>query len=94
LVYRVVESGTVNRKRQPSSLANADQTFQTEKVPALAVKRIREAILDGVYKPGDHLVEVELAENSKSERSEYLDENICIRSFSGDHLSSSESTAL
>ena len=38
------------------------ETEESEKVPFFLVKKIREAILDGVHKPGAHLVEVELAE--------------------------------
>jgi hypothetical protein len=42
--------------RQPSPSKNANETPETEKVPLLLVKRIREGILDEVFKPGDHLV--------------------------------------
>jgi DNA-binding GntR family transcriptional regulator len=55
--------------RQPSPLKNANETQETEKVPSLVVKRIREAILDEVCKPGDHLGEVELAEKLEVSRS-------------------------
>jgi Bacterial regulatory proteins, gntR family len=48
---------------------NATETQETEKVPFLVVKRIREAILDEVFKPGDHLGEVELAERFEVSRS-------------------------
>ena len=37
--------------------------------PTLVVKRIREAILDEVFKPRDHLGEVELAEKFEVSRS-------------------------
>jgi DNA-binding GntR family transcriptional regulator len=47
---------------QLSPCKNADETLETEKVPFLVVKRTREAILDGVFKPGDHLGEGELEE--------------------------------
>jgi hypothetical protein len=50
---------------QLSPCKNADQTLETEKVPFPVVKRNRQAILDGVFKPGDHLGEVELAEKSE-----------------------------
>jgi DNA-binding GntR family transcriptional regulator len=50
-------------------LKNANQTEETEKAPFLVVKRIREAILDKVFQPGDHLGEVELAEKFKVSRS-------------------------
>jgi DNA-binding GntR family transcriptional regulator len=55
--------------RQPLPSKNANETPETEKVPFLVVKRIREAILDEVFKPGDHLAEVELAEKFGVSRS-------------------------
>jgi DNA-binding GntR family transcriptional regulator len=48
--------------REPLAPKNANETQGTEKVPFLVVKRVHEAILDEVFKPGDHLVEVGLAE--------------------------------
>ena len=48
---------------------NTTETEQTEKAPLLVVKRIREAILEEVFRPGDHLGEVELAERFKVSRS-------------------------
>src|SRR5262245_37040080 len=36
---------------QPSLPKNANETQDTEKAPTLVVKRIREAILDEVFKP-------------------------------------------
>jgi hypothetical protein len=50
---------------QPSSPKCGSETPETEKVPVLLVKRIREAILDEVFQPGDRLVEVDLAEGRK-----------------------------
>ena len=47
---------------QPSSPKCGSETPETEKVPVLLVKRIREAILDEVFHPADRLVEVDLAE--------------------------------
>jgi len=44
------------------------ETPESEKVPALVVKRIREAILDEVFQPGDHLVEEDLAEKFEVSR--------------------------
>jgi len=41
----------------------------TEKVPILLVKRIREAILDEVFKPGHHITEAELTEKFEVSRS-------------------------
>ena len=57
------------RLRQPSRSENANEEQGTEKVPLLLIRRIREAILDEVYKPGDHLGEVELAERFEVSRS-------------------------
>jgi DNA-binding GntR family transcriptional regulator len=53
---------------QPSSSKRGSETPESEKVPVLVVKRIREAILDEVFKPGDRLVEVELAEKVEASR--------------------------
>jgi DNA-binding GntR family transcriptional regulator len=55
--------------RQPLAPKNANETQETEKAPFLVVKRIREAILDEVFKPGDHLGELELAEKFEVSRS-------------------------
>jgi DNA-binding GntR family transcriptional regulator len=56
--------------RQPSRPENANEEEQgTEKVPLLLIKRIRETILDEVFKPGDHLGEVELSEKFEVSRS-------------------------
>ncbi len=53
--------------RQPSPANNANE--ETEKVSFLVVKRIREAILDEVFKPGDRLTEAELVEKFEVSRS-------------------------
>ena len=55
--------------RQSSPRKNSNETRDIEKAPLLVVKRIREAILDEVFKPGDHLGEAELAEKFKVSRS-------------------------
>jgi DNA-binding GntR family transcriptional regulator len=55
--------------RQPSPPKNANDAQETEKAPFLVVKRIREGILDEVFKPGDHLGELELAEKFEVSRS-------------------------
>jgi DNA-binding GntR family transcriptional regulator len=55
--------------RQPLAPKNVHETQETEKAPFLVVKRIREAILDEVFKPGDHLGELELAERFEVSRS-------------------------
>jgi Bacterial regulatory proteins, gntR family len=52
--------------RQPSFPKNANEA--QEKVPFLVAKRIREAILDEVFKPGDRLGEVGLAEKFEVSR--------------------------
>ena len=54
---------------KPSTRKNVNERPETEKIPALVVKRIREAILDEVFKPGDRLVEVDLAERFEVSRS-------------------------
>jgi DNA-binding GntR family transcriptional regulator len=54
---------------KPSTRNNVNEKPETEKAPALVVKRIREAILDETFKPGDHLVEVDLAEKFEVSRS-------------------------
>jgi DNA-binding GntR family transcriptional regulator len=54
---------------QPSPPKNANETQETEKAPFLVVKKIREAILDEVFKPGDRLGEIELAEKFEVSRS-------------------------
>jgi len=54
---------------KPSSRKSANERPETEKVPTVVIKKIREAILDEVFKPGDHLVEVELAEKFEVSRS-------------------------
>ena len=55
--------------RQPTPRQNSNKTQETEKATFLVVKRIREAILDEVFKPGDHLGEAELAEKFEVSRS-------------------------
>jgi DNA-binding GntR family transcriptional regulator len=53
---------------RPLPSKRRSETPESEKVPALIVKRIREAILDEVLQPGDRLVEVELAEKFEVSR--------------------------
>jgi DNA-binding GntR family transcriptional regulator len=55
--------------RQPTAHKNTDQAPVGEKVPFVVAKRIREAILDEVFKPGDHLTEAELVEKFEVSRS-------------------------
>ena len=54
---------------QSTPRKNSNEAQETEKAPLLVVKRIREAILDEVFKPGDRLGEVELAEKFEVSRS-------------------------
>jgi hypothetical protein len=53
----------------PALTPKNDETAETEKATFLVVKRVREAILDEVFKPGDHLGEAELAEKFEVSRS-------------------------
>ena len=55
--------------RHPAPNNDAFQAPEAEKAPFLVIKRIREAILDEVFKPGDHLAEAELAERFEVSRS-------------------------
>jgi DNA-binding GntR family transcriptional regulator len=55
--------------RQPTAHTNADQAPDAEKVPFAVVKKIREAILDEVFKPGDRLTEAELVQKFEVSRS-------------------------
>jgi DNA-binding GntR family transcriptional regulator len=54
---------------KPSTRKTANERPENDKAPALVVKKIREAILDEFFKPGDHLVEVDLAEKFEVSRS-------------------------
>lgn len=54
---------------QPSLQKNVLETEESEKAPFLVVQRIREGILDGTLKLGDHLGELELAEKFEVSRS-------------------------
>ena len=55
--------------RQSTPRKNSNKTQETEKATFQVVKRIREAILDEIFKPGDHLGEAELAEKFEVSRS-------------------------
>jgi DNA-binding GntR family transcriptional regulator len=55
--------------RQPTPHKNADQAPDAEKVPFVVAKRIREAILDQIFQPGDRLTEAELTEKFEVSRS-------------------------
>jgi len=60
---------SISAMHQFSSQKNANQIQEIEKVPFVVAKRIREAILDEVFKPGDHLTEAELVEKFEVSRS-------------------------
>jgi DNA-binding GntR family transcriptional regulator len=53
---------------QPSPHKHTSETEETEKVLVFVVKKIREAILDEVFQPGDRLIEVDLAERFEISR--------------------------
>jgi hypothetical protein len=48
-------AGNSAQIRQPLPLKNANETPEAEKVPFLVAERIREAFLDEIFRPGDHL---------------------------------------
>jgi len=54
--------------RPPAAHKNADQAPDAEKAPFVVAKRIREAILDEVFKPGDHLTEAAMVEKFEVSR--------------------------
>src|SRR5215469_18223807 len=54
---------------QSTPRKNSNKTQETEKATFQVVRRIREAILDEVFKPGDHLGEAELAKKFEVSRS-------------------------
>jgi DNA-binding GntR family transcriptional regulator len=53
---------------QPPSPNRGSEVPESQKVPFFLVQRIREAILDAVFQPGDRLIEVELAEKFEVSR--------------------------
>jgi DNA-binding GntR family transcriptional regulator len=54
---------------QPPASKNGGETQESGKAPSIVTQRIREAILDEVYLPGEHLREIELAEKFEVSRS-------------------------
>jgi DNA-binding GntR family transcriptional regulator len=60
---------SISAMHQFSSQKNANQIQEIEKVPFVVAKKIREAILDEVFKPGDRLTEAELVEKFEVSRS-------------------------
>lgn len=64
--------------REPLATRSTHETEETGKVPFLVVRRIRDAILDEVFRPGDHLAEVELAEKFEVSRSPVREALLCL----------------
>jgi DNA-binding GntR family transcriptional regulator len=60
---------SISAMHRLSSQKNANQIQEIEKVPFVVAKKIREAILDEVFKPGDRLTEAELVEKFEVSRS-------------------------
>jgi DNA-binding GntR family transcriptional regulator len=60
---------SISPMHQLSARKNANRIQEVEKVPFVVAKKIREAILDEVFKPGDHLTEAELVEKFEVSRS-------------------------
>jgi DNA-binding GntR family transcriptional regulator len=60
---------SISAMHQLSYQKNANQIQEIEKVPFVVAKKIRDAILDEVFKPGDHLTEAELVEKFEVSRS-------------------------
>ena len=54
---------------QPSAPKNTNETQEAEKAPFVVAKKIRGAILDEAFTPGDHLTEAELVEKFEVSRS-------------------------
>jgi DNA-binding GntR family transcriptional regulator len=69
LPYGRSERDPSSMPRSSSSQKNVTENQQTEKAPMVVAKSIRDAILDEIFKPGDHLPEVELAERFEVSRS-------------------------
>jgi DNA-binding GntR family transcriptional regulator len=60
---------SISAMHQLFSQKNANQIQEIEKVPFVVAKRIRGAILDEAFKPGDRLTEAELVEKFEVSRS-------------------------
>ena len=59
---------TMQQARAPSPQLRTNAPQHADKVPVVVIKKIRDAILDGAFKPGERLPEVELAEAFKVEK--------------------------
>jgi DNA-binding GntR family transcriptional regulator len=57
--------------REPAVPERRNDGHELEKVPVLIVKKIRDAILDETFQPGERLPEAELAKNSAREHFDY-----------------------
>jgi DNA-binding GntR family transcriptional regulator len=55
--------------RESFSQAQLKPVPDTEKAPVVVIKKIRDAILEGTFKPGDRLLEIELGERFRVSRS-------------------------
>src|SRR5262249_26922623 len=55
--------------RQLSTRKTNNETSEIEKTPTVVIRKIRDAILDEVFKPGDWLPELDLAERFEVSRS-------------------------
>jgi DNA-binding GntR family transcriptional regulator len=56
---------------EPAVPERRNDGHELEKVPVLIVKKIRDAILDETFQPGERLPEAELAKNSAREHFDY-----------------------
>src|SRR5215469_11154864 len=52
---------TISRRRQLPFQNMKNETAQVEKAPTVLIRKIRDAIVDSVFKPGEWLPEVDLA---------------------------------
>jgi DNA-binding GntR family transcriptional regulator len=59
----------ISPMHQLSAQRNANQMQESEKVPFVVAKKIRDAIFDEIFKPGDRLTEAELVEKFEVSRS-------------------------
>jgi DNA-binding GntR family transcriptional regulator len=55
--------------RQSSTQNKNNETSEIEKTPTVVIRKIRDAILDDVFKPGDWLPELDLAKRFEDSRS-------------------------
>jgi len=60
---------TISRRRQLPFQNMKNETAQVEKAPTVLIRKIRDAIVDSVFKPGEWLPEVDLAKRFEVSRS-------------------------